>query len=152
MNTLSRAHTARLFATQTEYRDLCKHWRRLVNSDRRHQLTGAHHLLYLALLGRDWRKAFTFPTNSLHLANGAFESWGFFNALHLLHSQSVQATLLEPFDGLVTPEMLQQIRLLIPWRLAFAYKQSDYAPGQFPFEAYLIPDYWQQTSSEAPHV
>ena len=59
MNTLPRALTARLFPTAESYLALRRQWRTLINSDRKHELTAPHHLLYLAACGKDWRKSFT---------------------------------------------------------------------------------------------
>jgi hypothetical protein len=72
MNTLSRAITARFFPQPDSYNALRKKWSDLINSERRHELTSAHHLLYLALIGKDWRKAFTTISNQRKLDNGAF--------------------------------------------------------------------------------
>lgn len=148
MNTLSRAITARLFPSQTHYERLVAQWSVLVNSPARHELTGAHHLLYLALLGRDWRKAFTLPSNPIRLANGAYENWGFFHAWHGLHSEQRTSELLAPFGELVTPTMLANLRLLLPYKLIFRYKRSDYRPGSFPFEAYTWPEAWLSPQGE----
>jgi len=81
MNTLSRAITARFFPNPDSYNALRKHWSSLINSERKHELTAAHHLLYIAMIGKDWRKAFTPPTNQRKLDNGAFLGWGMLRAL-----------------------------------------------------------------------
>ena len=70
MNTLSRATTARILAEPGRYDALRHHWRALVTSDRRHELTAAHHLLYAALRGRDWRRGFTPIRRPSKLAGG----------------------------------------------------------------------------------
>ena len=136
MNTLSRAHTAQLFPHSETYLALRIHWSRLVNSEHKHNLSAAHLLLYLALLGKDWRKAFTPVTNTRKLANGAFYNWKLFHALATLHLPAYQDDLLAPFNGLVTPEMLGQIRRLIPARVAHVFKPVQFLGGAFPFEAY----------------
>ena len=46
-----------------------------MNSDRKRDLAAEHHLLYLALLGKDWRAGFTPITNQRKLDNGAFHGW-----------------------------------------------------------------------------
>lgn len=71
MNTLSKARTGSLPGVASST-DLRAHWRALLQSPRRHTLTATHHLIYQALLGRDWRRGFTPPTNTRKLANGAF--------------------------------------------------------------------------------
>jgi hypothetical protein len=139
MNTLSRAITAQIFTDTETYNALRQQWRALLNSDRRHELSAAHHLLYLALLGKDWRKGFTPLTNQRKLANGAFYQWGLFRAMALFHSEQHEAWLLAPFDGLVTPEMLRAIRKLVPKVSPYIYSLAEFAPGQFPFEAYEVP-------------
>ena len=136
MNTLSRAITARFFAEPENYDALKTGWQSLQNSPQRHELEAAHHLLYLILRGKDWRKAFTPITRVSKLENGAFSNWGLFNALYALHSKQSQADLLAPFAGLVTPEMLQVARQLVLPVNASAYQPQDFIPGSFPFEAY----------------
>lgn len=137
MNTLSRAITARFFPNTDSYNAFRKHWSALMNSERKHALSASHHLLYLALTGRDWHKAFTPPTNPRKLANGAFPSWRMFRALDTLQLQFREEELLAPFERLVTPQMLNELRSLLPTPSPYEYKPSDFAPGSFPFEAYI---------------
>ena len=139
MNTLSRAITARIFPDTDSYNALRAHWSGLINSERKHELTAAHYLLYLALRGKDWRKAFTPITSRNKLENGGFEGWAMFSALGTLHWQTKEEDLLAPFDGLVTSQMLQVIRTLVPDRSAYKYKPEAFTPGNFPFEAYNVP-------------
>ena len=139
MNTLSRAVTAQIFTDPETYNALRQQWRVLLNSDRRHELSAAHHLLYLTLLGKDWRKGFTPLTNQRKLANGAFYQWGLFRAMALFHSEQHEAWLLAPFDGLVTPEMLRAIRKLVPKVSPYTYPLAEFAPERLPFEAYEVP-------------
>ena len=139
MNTLSRAITAQIFTHPDTYLLLRKHWSRLINSDRKQELSAAHHLLYLALLGKDWRKGFTPVTNWRKLENGAFYSWGLFRALQILHLKFHEETLLAPFEGIVTAEMLAQVRSLIPYRNSYSHSVEQFKAGTFPFEAYTLP-------------
>ncbi len=139
MNTLSRAVTAQLFNCPNTYTALRKHWSALMNSDRKHELAAAHHLFYLALLGKDWRKSFTPPTNRRKLENGALVGWKLFRALNQLHSRANEEWLLAPFDGLVSSQTLQQLRGLLPRLNPYAYKPEQFAGGEFPFEAYCAP-------------
>ena len=148
MNTLSRAITAQIFNDTDTYNTLRVHWRSLLKSDRRHELAAAHHLLYLALLGKDWRKGFTPMTNQRKLANGAFYQWGLFRTLALFHSRQHEAWLLAPFDGLVTPAMLQAVRTLVPKVSAYTYPLTEFVPGHFPFEAYEAPETVTATTPE----
>lgn len=138
MNTLSREKTARWFATAEDYQRLRTRWRRLMNSPRKHQLGPHHHLLYLALLGKDWRKAFTPRTNPNKLANGAFAGWPMWRALNDIHWISwldgPTATLL-PFDDLVTVDRVKALSALLPRRPSHEYKPEDFANG-YPFDAY----------------
>src|SRR5262245_47304033 len=136
MNTLSRAITARFFPNSDSYNALRKCWSDLINSERRYELTAAHHLLYLALLGKDWRKAFTFPTNQRKLDNGAYYSWKMFRALETIQSKFKEQELLAPFEGLITLQMLSELRSLLPTVNLYSYKASDFANGAFPFDAY----------------
>jgi hypothetical protein len=122
MNTLSRAITAQLFNSTDTYIALRKHWSNLLKSDRKHELTAAHHLFYLALMGKDWRKGFIPPTNQRKLENGAFVGWKLFRALDLLHSRANEEWLLAPFDGLVGPQTLEKLGRLLPRLSPYAYQ------------------------------
>ena len=145
MNTLSRAMTAQFYpyltgndALRLHYA-LKKHWSALMNSERKHELTASHHLLYLALLGKDWRKAFTPVTNPKKLANGAFLGWALFRAFMQLHSQFYEEQLISTFQGIVTTEMLRAVRSHLPAPKSWVYKPEDFAPGSFPLDAYISP-------------
>jgi hypothetical protein len=137
MNTLSRAITAQIRGDSTSYNALRHHWRDLMSSPRKHELTAVHQLLYLALVGRDWRRGFTCVTNQRKLDNGAFYGWVLFRALAALHTPSREQELLVPFDGLVTPAMLERLRPLIPIQNVYAYRAEQFATS-FPFEAYRV--------------
>ncbi len=139
MNTLPRAMTAQILIDLESYHNLREHWSALMRSPRKHELTAAHHLLYLALLGKDWRKGFTCIANQRKLANGAFYDWALFRALAVLHMPSFEAQLLAPFEGLVTPAMLEQIRRLIPFQNKYNYRPEQFSTASFPFEAYRLP-------------
>jgi hypothetical protein len=136
MNTLSRAITARFFPNSDSYNALRKHWSDLINSERKHELTAAHHLLYLALIGKDWRRAFTAPTNQRKLDNGAFLGWQMFSALQTIHFKFREEELMAPFEGLITSQMLDELRSLLPTANAYTSKSTDFANGAFPFDAY----------------
>ncbi len=140
MNTLSKEQTARWFASAEDYRRLRLHWRGLMNSPRRHELGPHHHLLYLALLGKDWRKAFTLCSNPKKLANGGFAGWAMWRATDIIQwSRWAERapTMLQPFDGLITVEMLQAIAALLPQHSSYKFKPTDFADG-YPFEAYTL--------------
>ena len=137
MNTLPRALAARLLTDPPTRSALRRRWRALLHSERRHSLTAAHHLLYLALQGRDWRRGFTPPTNRRKLANGAFYGWALFEALAKLQRRSAEAELLAPFEGLVTPAMLAQVRRWVPAQSAYQFRPEHFTAGAFPFPAYL---------------
>ena len=139
MNTLSRAETAHFYADPAGYDALRQHWSALVNSERKHELTAAHHVLYLALLGKDWRKAFTPITNSRKLANGAFEGWALFRAFVRLHASLYEEDLLAPFDGLVTRQTLQAVKSYLPTPKPWDYESGAYQLGSFPLNAYIQP-------------
>ncbi len=138
MNTLPRAVTAQIFPTPDSYNALQCHWSSLNRSERRHDLSAAHYLLYQALRGKDWRKAFTCPSNPRKLANGAFAGWVLFCSLNMLHSRFSEEALLAPFDGLVTLAMLETVRRLLPAiRTSYPLRPEQFAGGAFPFDAYL---------------
>ena len=139
MNTLPRAITAHWFENPATYSTLRRHWRELLRTERKHALSATHHLLYQALLGRDWRRGFTPPRNPRQLANGAFDGWALFRALARLHYGFHADALLAPFDGLVTPAMLAAMRQTLPLVASGKYQPEQYAAGAWPFEAYRLP-------------
>lgn len=136
MNTLPRAITAQILTDSNTYEALRRRWRELLSSERKHELSAAHHLLYSALLGRDWRKGFTPMTNRRKLENGAFYGWALFRALAILHGTWTETELLAPFEGLITPTLLAQLRSLIPAQSPWTCRPEQFAGGSFPFEAY----------------
>lgn len=136
MNTLPRDVTSQYFNDSQSYNALRKQWSSLMNSDRKHELTAAHHLLYLALLGKDWRKGFTFLSRPSKLANGGYYNWGLFSALTTVHSKHHTAFLLAPFEGTVTAEMLESVRAILPAVNLYEYRPEQFTNGNFPFEAY----------------
>ncbi len=151
MNTLPRAVVAQILIDPQTYTSLRHHWAGLMNSERRHELTAVHHLLYLALCGKDWRKGFTLATNQRKLANGAYEGWEMFRALARLHSPFHEAFVLAPFVGVVTSEMLQNLRMILPKAGAHQYKAADFADGAYPFAAYLPEQVLAIEAKEAIH-
>jgi hypothetical protein len=136
MNTLSRAITARIFADPAQYNRLRQHWSSLIRSPRKRSLTGGHHLLYLALIGKDWRRAFTPMTSRRKLANGNFYGWKFFNAIAMLHVSACKDDLLAPFDGLVTEDMLYKIRQMVIYQNRHFCNAGMFTAGTFPMDAY----------------
>ncbi|HEU0297187.1 MAG TPA: hypothetical protein VFR47_30885 [Anaerolineales bacterium] len=140
MNTLSRAITARFFPNPDSYNALRKHWSDLINSERKHELRAAHHLLYLAVIGKDWRRAFTPPTNQRKLDNGAFLGWRMFCALQTIQLKFKEEELLAPFEGLITSQMLGDLRNLLPTGNPYTYQPADFANGTFPFDSYSEKD------------
>jgi len=136
MKTLSRAITARFFPNPDSFNALHKHWSSLINSERKHELMAAHHLLYLAMMGKDWRKAFTPPTNQRKLDNGAFFGWRMFRALRTIHCRFGEEEWMAPFEGLITPQILSELRRLFPTVNADFYKPTDFVNGTSQFDAY----------------
>jgi len=136
MNTLSRAITAQFFPNADSYNALRKLWSDLTNSEREHELTATHHLLYLALMGKDWRKAFTPPTNQRKLDNGAFLGWRMFRALQTIHLKFREDELLAPFEGSITSQMIASLRDLLPAGNPYSYRAEQFVCGTFPFNAY----------------
>jgi hypothetical protein len=140
MNTLPRALTAHFFPDAATYLRLRTHWRALMNSDRKRNLAAEHHLLYLALLGKDWRAGFTPITNQRKLDNGAFHGWRLFRALWLLHNPLDEGRLLAPFEGTVSSDMLDRVRHTLPRPNSYAYRAADFTTTAFPFDAYILSD------------
>jgi len=151
MNTLPRAVVAQILDDPQTYTSLRQHWRGLMNSDRRHELTAVHHLLYLTLCGKDWRKAFTPVSNQRKLDNGAFAGWEMFRALALLHSPLYEPLLLAPFDNVVSTEVLLRLRPFLPKVVAHQFQPTDFTNGAYPFDAYLLEDAVAVEAKEHTH-
>jgi hypothetical protein len=139
MNTLPQAITDQFYTDSQDFHNLRQHWRELMTSPRKHELAATHHLLYLILLGKDWRKGFTGVTNQRKLDNGAYHGWILFRAIAALHRPSCKAELLAPFDGLVKPQTLDHVRRLVPIQYAYKYRPDQFSTADYPFEAYYIP-------------
>ncbi len=97
-------------------------------------------MLYLALIGGDWRQGFTPITNRRKLDNGGFNDWGPLRAIWALNRLGSDKALLAPFDGHVTPAMLLLVREMIPRSRAYSHGLKDFADGVFPFDAYQVPE------------
>ena len=124
MNTLSKEITlGRFFQEDPEnYTKLRAHWALLVKEGM--PLTLAHHILYLILIGKNWQKAVTLPTNKNKLENyykphikDVEEYWdSTFRKANVLHS----------FAGLVTEEMYDNARKLTELDMAKEpYRDTD---------------------------
>jgi len=105
MNTLSKEFTLGTFFNEDpeNYVKLRKQWSKMVNSDTKDQLTMAHHIIYLILIGKNWKKAVTLPTNKNKVANHykphideVKERWG---------GTFTKQNILRSFEGTVTSEM-----------------------------------------------
>lgn len=140
MNTLSRNTTTRFFADVAHYDAMRRRWSILLQSNDRFHLDSAHHLLYLALRGRDWRRGWTPIRNQRKLTNGAFLGWQLFNALWRLHNPGYEDWLLAPFDGLVTPAMLATLRPFLPHPNPYQLDAQLVARSGLPFDAYEKPE------------
>ena len=115
MNTLSKKITATFFTNADGYNALTARWSELMNDKEvRKNLTAAHHLLYLALRGKNWQKGFTVVTNTKALENGAWPAYSASCALRTVKSKGCEARMLAPFAGLVTSEMLASVREWLP--------------------------------------
>jgi|SRR6185437_6515108 len=139
MNTLSKAVTGTVLGA-TSYVALRRHWATLIRTNPI-ELGPEHHLLYLMLLGRDWRRAFAPITNQTILANGGFFNWRFWPAMNALHARYAEERLLAPFAGLVSVSQLEALRSLIPNpRSAHRYEDTlMFQSGSWPFDAYHQP-------------
>ena len=105
MNTLSKTMTlGRFFQEDPEnYTKLRAQWSKMVNSDLNVTLTMSHHILYLILIGKNWQKAVTLPTNKNKLEN--YYKPHIKNVEEYWDSTFRKANVLHSFAGLVTEEM-----------------------------------------------
>lgn len=83
MNTLSKAITAQWFQSEGDYEALRAWWKAKVDNG---PTGSADMMLYMTLLGRDWRKAFTPITNTVKLENGQRPHSGACGALSVVRS------------------------------------------------------------------
>lgn len=115
MNTLSKKYTSKFFKSQEEYDNLKKYWSTLVNSEEKDNLTATHHLVYLVLMGKDWRKAFIPSSKAIRWENGYKP--GIDQAIirlnYAVNSSFYESNITKPFGGLVTHEMLVEVRNVI---------------------------------------
>lgn len=107
MNTLSKEFTLGKFfgEDQENYYKLRKQWSKMVNSEKKNELTMAHHILYLILIGKNWKKSVTIPTNKNKIENhykphieNVKERW---------NGSFTMNRILSDFEGIVTKEAYQ---------------------------------------------
>ena len=130
MNTLSRQYTSKFFSSAADYVAFRAQWSKLINSEHKQELKAVHHLIYLVLCGKDWRKAFPFPTNHNKIDNGYQPE--LYRALLQFHSTYLEQKIIAPFGGLVTHAMLVEARKLIA--------APQVAGGQIVSDAYAAPE------------
>ena len=141
MHTLSKTITAGWFTDPSRYQALRHQWRTLMNSQEKHALKPLHHLLYLALIGKDWRKAFGSPKRPTKLTSGALCAWPLPCALNLIQGGLLRQVDITVFAGTVSLDDVRSLSIYlprVPWQL-----QRDVAAwssGAYPFDAYRAPD------------
>lgn len=115
MNTLSKEVTATFFKTADQYQRLRARWSELMNdSETCKTLRAEHHLLYLALLGKDWRRGFCYTRNPRKLENGYLPTFGAMIALSNVKSLYNSPRLLAPFAGVIDEDILKSVRARLP--------------------------------------
>jgi hypothetical protein len=129
MNDSKRVTQTHTPEEKAQYNALRNRWAELVHSDYKHELKAHHYLLYLALLNRDWRKAFSPVRRASKLANGRRPYDRVNRALYFLHNPYFDATLLFRLGEVVTPEMLQALRARLP--------KAEYGANALPDTPYL---------------
>lgn len=125
MNTLSKEFTLGTFFGEDpeNYVKLRKQWSKMMNSPVKNTLTMAHHILYLILIGKNWRKAVTLPTNKKKLENHykphiykIIERWG---------GRFTKQQIVSTFEGTVTEEMYDK-----------AEKIADFSMGEDAYKSF----------------
>lgn len=106
-----------------------RRWSELINSERRHDLKAYHHLLYLAILGKDWRRAFTPIKRETKLKNGRRPYEAATYALSILRTSYLQQEWIALFNNLLTEETLDVVRA----RLPKATSDMDYELPNSPY-------------------
>jgi hypothetical protein len=117
MKTLNKKHTSQLFTTPDGYALLKARWSKLVNDPDAKPLSGADHLWYLILRGKNYQKAF-FPGKKMEHYN---VPQGLYDALM---SYSFQKRL--QFDNVFGDILVEDWRGLISQIIPSCYTQNHY--------------------------
>lgn len=114
MKTLSKEITlGRFFNEDPEnYRKLREQWSKMVNSEKRVTLTLADHVIYLALIGKNWQKAITLPTNKNKVENHYKPKIKSFAERWEYNIGWQRNRVIEKFSGAITEEMYDALRAL----------------------------------------
>jgi hypothetical protein len=57
--------------------------------------------------------------------------------LEAIQRTSQELELLSPFESLIVPQMISEIRSFLPTGNPYAYKSADFVNISFPFDAYV---------------
>jgi len=137
MNTLSKSITAAWFIDASRYHNLRRVWRTLTNSNRKHVLGPLQHMLYLALLGKDWRRAFQPPTRPSKLASGALAAWPMPACLAQIRQNTIDDSDIALFEGAITRDDVKKLSQHMPdlsWQTR--YDAGTWSGGVHTFDAY----------------
>lgn len=134
---LTRSQTRAWIKSADHYQAICAAWKRIASDkEARQSLTGAHHLLYAVLRGKDFREGLAPITNRAKLENGGQYDWGLARALKRLRTTYMawQQELLAPFvdaqgTPLLTAADLAWIRQIVPADAFTAYESGYSAAG-----------------------
>lgn len=156
-NKLNSKITRAMYGSQTSYSAIQMAWSSYVQPTRdpetgitkQPHIDPEHIIIYMAAIGRDWRKAFTPPTNTLALENGAFCNWRLWWALYAIHASSTDKNipdnhLLEPFNGTISVDLLNKIRSIIPQYNFRRDRLNHINPVEG--SAYILPEPVSQTN------
>jgi|GEM_PF-6190377 len=91
-----------------------KRWSDILQSDLRSDLDASDHLLYLALMGLDWRQAFSPIRRPNKLRNGRRPYDSAVRALAIVRASFRDQEWIALFNDLVTSEMLDTLRERLP--------------------------------------
>lgn len=144
MKTLGKSITRHFFVNpETGWDDLKARWKEMQTffadpmveanaSEEAPPNRAALNLIYMAVRGRDYRKAFTPITNEKKLANGAAADWGYRKA----YACMCNPNLWKFFDGILTDTAMDAIRGVIP-KPAAPWSPNPFALPEYdprPFE------------------
>lgn len=112
MNTLNKTITSSFFASPEGYAALKARWSQIVNSNQKHDLTAAHHLIYAILRGKNWQKGFTSPRQD--------PNWSYATPVVAFHalaqaryaSSPAHVWFKENFGDILSPEYVSVIKSL----------------------------------------
>lgn len=147
MITLSKELTSVFFNTPADYAALKVAYREYAkvrraekaldrkaeyHNDRLDRISAAQNLVYLVLMGKDWRRAYRVPTNANKVANNAAVYWGLHKANGAIYTHN-KAAIMAPFKEFVTPGAFEAVDYVLNVKPGSFNPDGTYAEGYEPY-------------------